>query len=142
MTLLIHECTVRCPPKMFLLALSPLSRTDLDAFEADASEECRNLFHAFWVLWQGDWNVAGAMCTVQASNTLAVVVDGEVFLAEWTSTTLSLFLDQFLGLSNRLSGCCYGWHLAPLVFSRGCQRGCRMTLMGLERGLQHLSGCR
>jgi hypothetical protein len=59
-----------------------------------------------------------------------VSVDGEVFLAEWAGTALSLFLDKFLGLSSCLSSCHYGWHLAALVLSEGLSNDIDGAAMG------------
>jgi hypothetical protein len=56
------------------------------------------------------------MDAIQTSDASAVIFEGEIFfLAVFTGTALSLFLDHFLGLLNRLSGCHHGWHHAGLI---------------------------
>jgi hypothetical protein len=63
------------------------------------------------------------MYTTQASDVLAMSADAEIFLAKFAGTALSLFLDEFLGLSNRVSSYHYGWHLAALIFFLIAVRG-------------------
>jgi hypothetical protein len=79
--------------------------------------------------------MTGAVHTIQTADALIVCADGHVAYTKCTCTTLSFLLDHFLGLLDCLSCCHYGGHLAAAVLlCTGCQRGCRMMMMGLSRG--------
>jgi hypothetical protein len=56
-----------------------------------------------------------AVHTIQTTDASIVCADGHFADTKCTCTTLSFFLDQFLGLLDGLSCCHYGGHLAAAV---------------------------
>jgi hypothetical protein len=70
---------------------------------------------ALLLLWQCDWDIACAVHTIQTTDASIVCADGHFADTKCTCTTLSILLDQFLGLLDGLSCCHYGGHLAAAL---------------------------